>query len=208
MPAEADGDLMLCQQNGVAYQADHSQLVEYGADYYAKCASYEGQDIAEKINAGRIALVARHLTASRVLDIGIGSGEFIKKRPNTFGFDVNPVAVEWLKKNKLWAQNLDDFAGYTFWDVIEHVPEPETYFNHIKLHACLFTSIPIFYGLQTIRLSKHYRPGEHLYYWTEDGFVAWMNTHGFMRLETDCFEIEAGRESIYSFAFVRYRWPH
>lgn len=209
MPAERDADLMLCRHNGVAYQVDRNQRVEYAVQYWNKCAAYEGEEIAQKINAGRVALVNRHIGANRVLDVGIGSGEFIKNRPNTFGIDVNAVALDWLKTNGLLAKNLGDFAGYTFWDVIEHVPEPEDYFRHVKLHACLFTSLPLFYGLGSIRASKHYRPGEHLYYWTEEGFLDWMDLHGFRLLdETQFFEMEAGRESIYSFAFVRYRWPH
>lgn len=206
-PVELDGDLALCREHGVAYQRDMTKLVAYDAPYYAKCLSYEDQKIALAINAGRIALVNRHVGTNRIVDVGIGSGEFIKKRPDTFGHDINPVAIEWLKRNDLWAHRLGDFSGHTYWDVIEHVPEPETYFRQIHLGAFLFTSIPIFYGLGGVRLSKHYRPGEHLYYFTEDGFVEWMNRHGFLLLERDDFEIRAGRESILSFAFKRYRWP-
>ena len=44
-PAVADGDLMLCPAHGVAYQADQSQLVEYGEAYFEKCRGYEGQEI-------------------------------------------------------------------------------------------------------------------------------------------------------------------
>jgi len=207
MPFDADGDLALCRDHGVAYQRDMTQLVAYDEPYYAKCASYEDQAIALKINAGRIALVNAHVGTNRVVDIGIGSGEFLKKRPNTMGFDINPVAAEWLKRNDLWAHRLSDFSAHTYWDVIEHVPEPEQYLQHVHLGGFLFTSIPIFYGLGGIRLSKHYRPGEHLYYWTQDGFVEWMALHGFMLLETQTFEIDAGRESIYSFAFKRIKWP-
>jgi hypothetical protein len=207
LPAEPDGDLMLCREHGVAYQADRSNLCAYDDAYYAKCASYEGQQIAEKINAGRIALVDKYVGIGRIVDVGIGSGEFIRKRPNTWGHDVNPAGIEWLKRNDLWAKTLTPFAGATFWDVLEHVEEPEQYLRQVQLHAFVFTSLPIFYGLGGIRLSKHYRPGEHLYYWTEDGFIEWMQRHGFMHLETQRFEMEAGRESILSFAFRRYRWP-
>lgn len=208
MPFEDDGDLALCREHGVAYQKDMSNLVCYDAEYYDKCKSYEDQAIALKINAGRIELVNRYVgPLGRVLDIGIGSGEFIKKRPHTFGCDVNPVAIEWLRRNDLWSSRLDEFAGCTFWDVLEHVPQPELYLKQIRLHAHLFTSIPIFYGLGGIRLSKHYRPNEHLYYFEERGFVAWMALHGFMLLETQDFEIQAGRESILSFAFKRVRRP-
>ena len=207
MPATEDADLMLCKEHGVAYQKDRTLQVVYDEPYYSKCLSYEDQEIALKINAGRIALVAKHFGAGPVLDVGIGSGEFIKKRPNTYGCDVNPVAIEWLKRNDLWAERLGEFGAITFWDVLEHVETPEQYLKQIGLHSMLFTSLPLFYSLGGIRLSKHYRPGEHLYYWTEDGFVGWMERHGFMMLERQTFEIDAGRESIYSFAFKRNRWP-
>lgn len=207
LPAELDGDLMICRDHGVAYQADMSNLVAYDAAYYDKCKSYEDQAIALKINAGRIALVGKYVGQNRVADVGIGSGEFVKKRPNTFGYDVNPVAIEWLKRNDLWAQPLEEFAALTFWDVIEHCPDPGLYLDRVRLHAFAFFSVPIMYGLGGIRLSKHYRPGEHLYYWTEDGFLQWMARHGFAWLETQRFEIDAGRESILSFAFKRFRCP-
>src|SRR5512146_2311884 len=154
-----DGDLMLCNDNGVAYQKDMTNLVAYDEDYYNKCRSYEDQEIANAINAGRIALVARHY-AGRVLDVGIGSGEFIRKRPRTYGFDVNPAAIEWLKRNDLWSEHPDEFGAVTFWDVLEHVETPEVYLKRIGLHKYLFTSLPLFYGLGGIRLSKHYRPGD------------------------------------------------
>lgn len=205
-PAMRDGDLMLCPDHGVAYQHDQSDLVAYDEAYYAKCASYEGQEIANKINAGRVALVDKHF-GGKAVDVGIGSGEFIRSRPNTYGHDVNPAGMEWLKRNDLWVDKITGFGGVTFWDVIEHIPTPEDYFKQIGLHCWVFCSVPIVYALGGIRLSKHYRPSEHLYYWTADGFVEWMERHGFSSVEMADFEIEAGRESIYSFAFKRYRWP-
>lgn len=205
--AVEDGDLMLCHDFGVAYQKDRSKLVPYDAPYYAKCAGYDGSEIAEQINAGRIAMVGRHVGQNRIVDVGIGSGEFIRKRPNTFGHDVNPVAMEWLKRNDLWTNRLEGFAGVSMWDVIEHVETPETYFRQIPLGGHLFCSLPIMRGLGSIRASKHYRPNEHIYYFEEHGFLGWMELHGFQCLETATFEIDAGRDSIFSYALRRYRWP-
>lgn len=207
MPAIEDGDLMLCLSDGIAYQRDRSHIICYDEPYYAKCASYEDQEIARKLNAGRIALVKRHYGAGKVVDIGIGSGEFIKKRGNTMGRDVNPVAIEWLKRNDLWAEDLSYFGAFTFWDVIEHIETPEAVLQHIQLHAFAFFSIPVFSDLCRVRESKHYRPGEHLQYFTAEGFVCWMVAHGFLLLEMTDFETKAGRESIMSFAFKRNRWP-
>lgn len=199
-----DGDLILCQAHGVAYQRDMTVKVAYGGEYFEKCRGYEDKAIALAINTGRIDLVAKHFDpCDAVADIGIGSGEFIKKRPNTFGRDVNPVAVAWLKKEGLWAEDLSTFRAFTFWDVIEHLEEPDDYFRHIAPGAYLFTSIPIFTDLKRIRESKHYRPGEHLYYFTEAGFITWMGLHGFRSLGVQDFETAAGRDSILSFAFRR-----
>lgn len=200
-----DHDLVLCVEHGVAYQPDMSERVPYDEAYFDKCAGYEDQEIALKINAGRIALVDKHSGAGAVvLDVGIGAGEFIKKRAGlTFGFDINPKAVEWLEKEGLFGKPSEGFTDFTFWDVIEHVENPEEYFEHVPVGGYLFTSLPIFPSLYSIRESRHFRPGEHLYYWTETGFVRWMALYGFKLLERDDFETQAGRESILSFAFQR-----
>jgi len=199
---KADDDLMLCYERGVAYQIDRSFIVSYDDEYYNKCLSYEDQAIALAINKGRIELVAEHYGAGPVLDVGIGSGEFVKKRPNTYGNDINPVAIEWLKRNDLWGR-LDEFSAFTFWDVLEHIETPEDYLKHIPLHGFLFTSLPIFAHLDDIKFSRHYRPGEHLQYFTDLGFQAWMAQHGFILLERQNFETQAGRESILSYAFKK-----
>lgn len=203
--AEYDADLMitLC---GVAYQRDMTPSASYDADYFDKCAGYEGSEIAAAINAARIALVARHY-AGRVCDIGVGSGAFVASRPDTVGFDVNPRAVEWLRSRGLWAAPGNNFCAYTFWDVIEHLPTPVDYLGLVPLQGLVFVSLPIFDDLRAIRTSRHYRPGEHLYYFTDQGFRNWMGLHGFALLETNTAETDAGRDSIRSYAFKRARWP-
>lgn len=202
--AVADGDLMICEQWGVAYQKDMSNPVPYDDAYFDKYVGYEHTEIANAINAGRIALVNRHLgPKASVLDIGIGSGEFIKNRPNTFGYDINPKAVAWLKKRMRWSDKFCVFEGFTFWDVLEHVPTPADYFAKMPDDAFVFVSIPIFADLKRIRESKHYRPSEHLYYFTEQGFIDWMALHRFYPHERTDFETKAGRDNILSFAFRR-----
>lgn len=207
MPGQNDADLVLCTANGVAYQADMTPTAAYDETYWDKCAGYDGSEIAEAINAGRVALVNRHIGVNRCVDIGVGSGEFIRHRGNTWGFDVNPAAIDWLCNVGRFARELKEFGAFSFWDVIEHVPTPEDYFQHVPLHGFVFCSVPIMDSLDTIRESKHYRPGEHLTYWTLTGFLAWMNEHGFICLAHETFEIDAGREDIHSYAFRRNRWP-
>lgn len=201
LPSEDDGDLALCLEHGAAYQKDQTTLVDYDAAYFAKYVVYEGQEVAERINAGRVGMVQKHYGDGIALDIGIGSGEFIKKRGQTWGMDVNPVAIRWLLARNLWADDIETFYAVTMWDVIEHCPLPGDYFSRMRAGCYLFTSIPIFQDLRRIRESKHYRPNEHLYHFTEAGFVCWMDQHGFDFRERHDFEIAAGREAILSFAF-------
>lgn len=202
--AVTDDDLMLCPENGVAYQADRSHLVAYDDAYYSKCAGYEGQEIERRITKARIEMVARHYQGE-LLDIGIGSGAFIKSRPRTYGFDVNPVAIEWLKRNDLWSASVGSFAAVSFFDVIEHIPDPGQYLGTLQVGCHVFASIPVFEDLTRIRESRHYRPSEHLYYFRRQGFIDWMKAHGFLLLEWNDHESVAGRDSINSFAFKRWQ---
>lgn len=199
-----DDDLRIVPHRGIAYQRDMTKKVSYDEDYFNKCAGYEDQEIALQINAGRVQIVQDHYGSGPVLDVGIGSGEFIKKRgSNTCGIDVNPTAIKWLRKNDCYSDQWDDFGAYTFWDVLEHIEDPRQYFKQMRGGSYLFTSIPIFKDLRKIRESKHYRPGEHLYYFTKDGFVGYMEMHGFRLLDERTFEIDAGREDIHTFAFIK-----
>lgn len=200
--AQEDGELIVSVTHGIAWQKDQSQLVAYDEAYFDKCAGYKGGEIAKAINRGRVEIVARHFCpVSPVLDIGIGSGEFIETRPQTFGYDVNPVAVEWLKTRGLWSDDFGRFKAFTMFDVIEHVPQPEAYFDAMWAGSYVFTSIPVYADLTKIRESKHYRPNEHLYHFTKQGFISWMQGHGFECLEVSDFETRAGRDSILTFAF-------
>lgn len=204
--AVPNGDLMICARAGCAYQADMTTSVPYDEAYFDKLKSYEGSEIAVKLNSGRVAFVnAWAGQETFVLDIGIGCGEFIKSRPNTFGTDINPKAIEWLKRKGKWAESLWAFQAFTFWDVLEHVREPNQYFRQINIGSHVFVSMPIFDDLSRIRESKHYRPNEHYFYFTESGFIDWMAMYGFKLLETSDFESVAGREDILSFAFHRVR---
>lgn len=204
-----DADLMLCESRGIAFQRDmKAGRVPYDADYLAKIDAYEGTEIAKEVNAGRCAMLTRVLPVkATVLDIGAGSGAFVRAAKasgfNASGWDVIPDAVARLLQGGAYADDPATFDAVTLWDTLEHMEDPELRLRQVRKGAFLFASIPVFDDLTRIRESKHYRPGEHLYYWTAGGFIAWMALYGFRWLEGSNHEIEAGRENIGAFSFCR-----
>lgn len=207
--AVRDADLSICEADGVAYQTDMTaDRVAYGAQYLAKVDGYKEVAIARRVNIERCAFLGRHLAhGKKVLDVGCGSGAFVALARmmgfDAYGFDVIPQAVERLRRSGLFVESAEGFDAVTLWDSLEHMDAPENWLAQIDSGAKVFCSLPVFDDLSAIRQSKHYRPGEHLYYFTASGFVAWMALHGYQGLEQSTHETDAGRESIGAFAFVK-----
>jgi hypothetical protein len=209
-----DGDLTLFESLGIAIQTDlHSAVpVPYDKEYFQKYRQYEGSPIARAINRGRVALVQKYCGNSDVLDIGIGSGEFLRaldqaRAGRCYGFDVNPYGIDLLHRENRFINPYtslpDSLGGMTCWDSLEHLTDPSALVSCLYPGQYLFLSLPIFADLRRIRESKHYRPNEHFFYFTDYGLVNWLEGSGFTLQETSTFEIEAGREDINSYVFLR-----
>lgn len=199
-------ELSWCKDQGIMYQTDMSTSVEYDKDYYDKYIGYEKSDIATKLNKGRVQITEKY--CSSILDIGIGSGEFIKESRNpTYGFDINKIAVKWLNDAGLYVDpyvEMPDVGGLTFWDSMEHIPNPSELLALVKSSQYVFISMPIFSDLLNLKKSKHYKPNEHYYYFTAKGMVTFMTDSGFETIEIDDFETQSGREDILTFVFRKH----
>lgn len=198
-------ELQWCISEGIMYQSDMSQSVEYGENYFNKYVNYESTDIAVKLNNFRTNITEKYCAS--ILDIGVGSGEFIKNsKIKTFGFDINPLAEEWLKKNNIFLNPYKEMLnvdGVTFWDSLEHIPNPNGILSLVKDKQYVFISMPIFANLLSIKSSKHYRPNEHYYYFTSKGMIQYMKDSGFQIVEIQDGETQAGREDILTFVFQK-----
>lgn len=206
-PAEFNDLYMKSSELDIVFQKDMRKKIKYEADYWQNYINLSGSPIAAALNDFRVSFVEKHLPAhGSILDIGIGSGEFINSsKRKTYGFDVNPYGITWLKENNLYFnpysknQN-NDIVAYTFWDAIEHFTNPSHLLTKIKKGSYCFFSLPIFEDFSNLTASKHYKPNEHLYYWTEQSFKDYLTRLGFSVLEVSDGESTAGRLSIKSFA--------
>lgn len=205
-PSFEFGSLNILNDLTIAYQRDMSISVDYNQDYFNKYISYEDTDISKKLNNFRTSITSKYCNS--VLDIGIGSGEFIKKYQNKiFGYDVNPYAIKILKQKNIYVDpyldNLDDIDGFTMWDVLEHIKNPDILLNKIPKNKIVIVSIPVFDNILKVKQSKHYRPNEHYYYYTISGLIGFFSEMNYIILEVSDQESVCGREKIMSFVFQK-----
>ena len=150
----------------------------------------------------RALLLNRHRSIGQsVVDCGIGAGGFCRIT-NAAGFDISPTAREWLECNNLWHDLTREPADIVcFWDSLEHMLVPELMVGAARKMVLL--SLPIFENGDAIPKSKHYKPDEHLWYFTERGLIGWFRLHGFGLVERNRDEERFGREGIGTYVFAR-----
>jgi len=175
--------------------------MDYSGPYFEKYQALDDTPMGEALTRARVEMVRRHTELAPV-DIGIGGGRFVLESGG-FGYDVNDDALCWLRRKGLL---LDIYRSHaeviTCWDSIEHIPDPEKLLAQVG--EWVFVSMPIYLNQWDCLRSKHYKPGEHLWYWTQSGLIAWFARQGFGCVEVNEKESELGREGITSFAFRRY----
>lgn len=137
-----------------------------------------------------------------IVDVGIGGGGFVKSLPQSRGYDVCPQAKKWLEETKRW-HDLSTMPAHTvcFWDSLEHMLSPEAILRNVALNA--FMSLPIFESAEHVLASKHYKPNEHIWYFTEKGLIGFMRSMGFSMIERNRDEERLGRDGIGTYWFRR-----
>lgn len=194
----AESQLQWLPELGIGYYP--VTAMPYDAEYFARYQAMKDTEIGLKLNHARIELVNQY-TNDDVLDIGIGSGAFVEARAKTYGYDINPHAVEWLVKHKAYRHPFKGANSLTFWDSLEHIHNPTLILQGAKEYV--FVSCPIYENLDHLLQSKHYRKDEHCHYWTVQGLLTFMDYFGFERIDENWIESELGREDIGTFVFKR-----
>lgn len=172
----------------------------YDADYFGKYLKMADTEMGRQLTKSRVELVRKHYKGD-VVDVGIGCGQFVTAC-DCMGYDVNPAGIDWLRKRKKYQDIYKAPSGaLTFWDVLEHIDEPEKAVQVAK--EWVFVSIPIFENAEHILRSRHFRKDEHIWYFTHAGLINWFASQGFICIEWSKFESELGREGITTYAFKR-----
>jgi len=180
----------------------------YDQTYFDKYVEMGKTTIGKQLNDFRVQTVNAFFPHDRLIDIGIGCGDFIQARDKmghgyfTTGYDVNPVAIDWLLKRGLFTDPYNCYPqAVSFWDSFEHINEPELLLNRVRSYV--FMSIPIFRDLNHAANSKHFRPDEHYWYFTDSGLIMAMLANGFNCVWHSTMETAMGREDIGSYVFKR-----
>lgn len=197
-----DAGLVWLPERGMGYYPVNDE--PYDDAYFRKYVEYSDTDLGRRLDTLRIDLVRRWAgPGAAVIDIGIGAGAFIEARGGeTYGYDINPRAVTWLKDRQLWRDPREQAAdALTFWDSLEHIRDPAPMLAQAR--EWVFMSLPIFTGPDHVLRSRHFRRDEHCWYWTRGGLIRWMAEHGLAVVEHGTPESIAGREDIHTFAFRR-----
>jgi hypothetical protein len=169
-------------------------------DYWTDYQLLDATPMGRVLTALRAGFVNGHvtLTDDGLVDVGIGGGAFCEYM-DCLGIDIDTQALEWLGVLRWEGQPVDVM---TFWDSLEHIADPADYLD--KVRNMVFVSTPIYLDQSDALTSKHYKPNEHLWYFTHDGLLAFMDMHGLTCIAHNGLEIDAGREGIRSYAFERF----
>lgn len=196
---------------GVGYYPVEAGTEPYDREYFDRFTRQADSEIGRALMDAREKLVAAFYKGELV-DVGIGSGAFVNLRNTrglatndrvTLGYDVNPAGVAWLRERDLFCDPYQPrVRAVSLWDVLEHIPDFDRLLANVT--QWVFTSLPIFRDAAHVLHSKHFRPTEHVWYFTSDGLIEVMRRFGFECMAGPLdMESALGREDIGTFVFRR-----
>jgi hypothetical protein len=176
----------------------------YDERYFEEYERRANTPMGAALTKARLDLVRAHFPGwrGRLIDIGVGSGQFVRAA-GCKGYDINPRAEHWLKYSQRWRDPYKPPGpvAISCWDSLEHIADPDRLVSQVG--RWVFVSLPIFKDAEHVLSSKHFKPDEHIWYWTEKGFKNWLDRLGFDCLYHSEIETELGREDIHTFVFRR-----
>ena len=134
--------------------------MQYNLDYYEEMLKRNSKS-GEKIAKIRWQFISK-VSPRVVLDYGSGCGWFRAYRPSKVEvdtYDIGPYPQTGIKHNF--------YSVVCFWDVLEHLPSIKEIAHILTMADFIALSVPIKPNKQPLRSWKHFKPGEHLHYFSE-----------------------------------------
>lgn len=139
------------------------------------------------------------VTGGNFLDIGCGTGEFINEVRSlgfdVWGIDISSKQVEFAKKDynlkNVYNETLEEFSknknllkfdAISFFEVLEHLPNPKEFIGQVKnllaAGGYIIFSVP---NTDRIGMGKESEetPPNHLFRWEKDSISKFLNQEGF-----------------------------
>jgi 2-polyprenyl-3-methyl-5-hydroxy-6-metoxy-1,4-benzoquinol methylase len=167
---------------------------------------FEGMNINKKTFYERIKRINKKVTIKdKMLDVGSALGDSLVEArklgwKNLYGVELSDYAAGEARKKKLkinvgtiHSAGFPDnyFDAVTIQDVIEHVRDPryelKEVFRIMKPGGCIFVVTPDVGGIWAKilgRLWYHYKPGEHIMYFTQNSLSLALCSAGFKNVKT------------------------
>lgn len=168
--------LLHCQNCGHLWQ-ETVEPMKYGAEYVA---GYAGRPTVE-LSWVRLAFLWLYKKSGRILDIGYGDGEFIRQASRagffTMGYDAHgdDIGVPVVKELQLGV-----FDIVTMFDSFEHMADLNEPFKAApSMFVVTVPWLPEGVTDESIKSWRHYKPNEHLHYFTEKSLRAVFSRHGY-----------------------------
>ena len=168
----------------------------YNLEYY-ELMLRQNSASAEAISKIRWDFISQ-LNPKIVLDYGSGPGWFRAWRPE--GVEVCSYDVANYPQTGI---ELLSYDVVCFWDVLEHIPDFKVVEPVLRLSNAVAVSIPVTPSDPSLLTNwQHFKPGEHLHYFTTDTICALFKRYGFHLSESNQNECPP-RKDITSFLFTR-----
>jgi hypothetical protein len=188
-------NLIFCGYDNL-YECIDRKEADYNADYLLHYKLYGRTTFGKALNKKRWSFVLNNTQTNVLLDFGCGADSFSDLKPN--GIKVFSYDPYFKKDFSFLHASLDTV---TFWDSFEHI----TRLGIVPLLGAkqIVMSIPIIYDGLDICSWKHFRPGEHIWYFSQKALIRLMQKWGYKIINSDDFESVMGREDIFSYCFLK-----
>lgn len=178
---------MTFEVNGVAHELCSKtglirQLSPSGYNYTLEYAARQGTTIEMaylRLGVLLTALGFDYVAAAKVLEVGPGNGTLLnvlkKHCDEAFGFDVAPTEFSTISRTAATSTPWDLLVAC---DVIEHFRNVDDLFQYKFEHA-LITVPCLPDDLSEMANWRHFKPDEHLWYFTKTSFWNWITARGY-----------------------------